>query len=396
MRVPVAMAMTLIILAGCGTDEQTVPAVEVQRIDREFRVLAEGELVASESLPIALPPSVRMGFNIAWMAPEFSEVKAGDVIARFDDVQVRLDRDATSLEVAKTEFDLANTIRSGEIERSRIEDDAQRVEGEKEISETFANADQRFFSRNELIDALADLDFLAVQAAFLDWQAETYDQRTQAEQNLILAAKQGHLSKLEKQNTALEMMELRSPADGTFIYARTPWGEKLGKGKTVFPGMPVGLLPVAGKVRAKLYVPESDAVGLEPGQAVRFRLDSLPTRLFGARVDTVSPVASPKQRDDPQKFFTVEATIDDVDAGVMRVGSRLRAEIITESIEDGIIVPAQAVHDDDGGSYVFVVDDGPPRRQTVTVGRRSPDLVEITAGLAPGDSISLVTPAANS
>ena len=388
--------IALALLIGCAAEEQTLPSVEVQRADREFKVLAEGELIASESLPIALPPSVRMGFNISWMAPEFSEVKAGDVIARFDDVQVRLDRDATSLEVAKSEFDLANTIRSGEIERSRIEDDAQRVEGEKEISETFATADQRFFSRNELIDALADLDFLAVQAAFLDWQAETYDQRTQAEQNLILAAKQGHLSKLEKQNTALEMMELRSPADGTFIYARTPWGEKLGKGKTVFPGMPVGLLPVAGKVRARLYVPEADAVGLEAGQRVRLRLDSLPTRVFAATVDTVSPVASPKQRDDPQKFFTVEATIEDVDPNVMRVGSRLRAEIVTESIQAGMVVPAQAVHDDGSGAYVYVVNDGQPRRQTVEVGRRSPDLVEITDGISPGDSISLVTPAANS
>ncbi|MEL6276606.1 MAG: GH3 auxin-responsive promoter family protein, partial [Bacteroidota bacterium] len=45
----------------------------------ELTVSAHGELVASESMPVALPPGIRMGFNIAWMAPEYSEVKKGEV-----------------------------------------------------------------------------------------------------------------------------------------------------------------------------------------------------------------------------------------------------------------------------------------------------------------------------
>jgi multidrug efflux pump subunit AcrA (membrane-fusion protein) len=382
-----------LMVAACGSSESTLPSVEAEISDTEFQVAARGELIASESLPIALPGSIRMAFNIAWMAPEFSEIRAGDVIARFDDVQIRLDKEETSLNVAKSEFKLADTERSGELERTRIDHEALRVDGERDLSETFAAVDPRLFSRNEIIDALSDLEYLEVEAAFLNWQFETFDQRTQAEKNLIRAEQQGELTKLEKQQTALGMMELRSPADGTFVYARTPWGEKLGKGKTVFPGRPIGLLPVRGKVKARLFVPESDAVGLQIGQLVRFRLDSATDREFTARVDTLSPVASPRNRTDPQKFFSVDAIVDVVDADLMRVGSRLRGEVVTGAISGGIVIPAQAVYGEAGNTFVFVENGRSSERREVTLGQRSPDLVEVTNGLEEGERVNLVLPA---
>lgn len=380
-------------ISACGDAATDIPVVVASDVQTELVVRANGELVASESLPISLPGSIRMSFNIAWMAPEYSEVKAGDVIARFDDVQIRLDREDTALNVAKSGFELADTSRSSELELTRIGHEALRVDGEREISETFEDVDERLFSRNEIVDALSDLEYLGVEASFLDWQFDTFDRRTQAEKNMIRAEQQGELSKLEKQDTALSMMELKSPADGTFVYARTPWGEKLGKGKTVFPGRPIGLLPVRGKVMARLFVPEIDAVGLEEGQRVRLRLDAATDQEYAASVVSVSPVASPRTRDDPQKFITVEATMDSVDADLMRVGSRVRAEIITGSIDEGVVLPAHAIYGDTSNAYVYIVDGGRVERRDVTLGQRSPDRVEVIDGVSAGDRISLVLPA---
>ncbi len=379
-------------IAGCSDTDSDVPVVIASDTSTNLVVRADGELIASESLPIALPGSIRMGFNIAWMAPEFSEIRKGDVIARFDDVQIALDREATALNVAKSEFKLANTERTSGLELTRIGHESLRVDGEREITETYEEVDERMFSRNEIIDALSDLEYLGAQASFLDWQFDTFDQRAQAEQNMINAERAGEMSKLEKQDMALNMMELRSPADGTFVYARTPWGEKLGKGKTVFPGRPIGLLPVRGKVQARLFVPENDAVGLEEGQLVRLRLDAATEREFTASVISVSPVASPRNRADPQKFVTVEASIDEVDVDLMRVGNRLRAEIITGRVEEGFVLPAQAVHGDVSNAYVYVLRGQRAERRDVTIGRRSPDRVEVTAGLSSGDRVSLVLP----
>lgn len=391
-----ALALALLLLAACGDRTIDLPLLQVERLDREFSVTAEGEIVASESLPITLPSDVRMEFNVVWLAPEFSGVKKGDVIARFDDVQVRLDRQASALNVAKSDFQLAGTERTGRLERTRIGHEAERVEGERDISKAFEDADERLFSRNELIDILADIDFLDAEASFLDWQHDTLDQRTWAEQNLILAEREGELSKMQKQDSALALMELRSPADGTFVYARSGWGGKIAKGRTLRAGMPVGMLPVKGKVRARLFVPESEAVGLAPGQFVRLRLDSAAEREFRATVSTVSPVASPRDRRDPQKFFRVEAEIESVDPELMRVGSRLRAEIVTGEIERGIVVPAQAVFGEARAAHVFRLAGGEPERREVVVGQRSPDLVEILSGLEPGDRITLAAPAGES
>lgn len=394
---PMSIAALIILgLTACGASGPDLPTLTTETVDLEFRVRADGELVASESMPIALPGSIRMSFNVAWLAPEFSDVRTGDVIARFDDVQVRLDRESSSLNVAKSEFKLADAERDGLLERTRIGHESLRVEGERDISESFSAADEMVFSRNELIDILADLDYLDVESSFLDWQFQTLDRRMQAEQNFIMAERQGELSKLEKQEKALDMMELRSPADGTFVYARTPWGEKLGKGKTVYPGMPIGLLPVRGKVKTRLYVPEADAVGLAEGQLVRFRLDSATDREFTARVLDVSPVASPRTREDPQKFFRLDAIIDEVEPDLMRVGSRLRAEIITGQIDQGLVVPAQAVHGEVNNAYVFVVKGREVERRNVVLGQRSPDLIELKSGVEPGDRISLITPVGES
>lgn len=395
-RLTVTALLALSVASGisaCGDSATEIPVVVASDAQTELVVRAQGELVASESLPISLPGSIRMSFNIAWMAPEYSEVKAGDVIARFDDVQIRLDREDTALNVAKSGFKLADTSRSSELELARIGHESLRVDGEREISEAFEDVDERLFSRNEIIDALSDLDYLDVEASFLDWQFDTFDRRTQAEKNMIRAEQQGELSKLEKQDTALGMMELKSPADGTFVYARTPWGEKLGKGKTVFPGRPIGLLPVRGKVMARLFVPEIDAVGLETGQRVRLRLDAATDQEFAASVVSVSPVASPRTRDDPQKFITVEATMDRVDADLMRVGSRVRAEIITGSIDDGVVLPAHVIYGDAGKAYVYIVNGSRVERRDVSLGQRSPDRVEVIDGVTAGDRISLVVPA---
>ncbi len=389
----ILLVLSVSLFAGaCSNSDSDVPVVIASGTSTDLMVRADGELIASESLPIALPGSIRMAFNISWMAPEFSEIRKGDVIARFDDVQIALDREETALSVAKSEFKLANTERTSGLELTRIGHESSRVDGEREITESYEDVDERLFSRNEIIDALSDLEFLGAQASFLDWQFDTFDQRAQAEKNMINAERDGELSKLEKQNMALNMMELRSPADGTFVYARTPWGEKLGKGKTVFPGRPIGLLPVRGKVRARLFVPENDAVGLAEGQLVRLRLDAATEREFSARVVSVSPVASPRNRTDPQKFVTVEADIDDVDIDLMRVGNRLRAEIITGRVEEGFVLPAHAVHGDVTNAYVYVVQGQRTERRDVTIGRRSPDRVEVTSGLSSGDRVSLVLP----
>ncbi len=382
-----------LMLGGCRETDDVGPSIEVMPRDHLFLVEVTGDLVASESIPVSLPGDVKMSFNIVWLLPEYSEVREGEVVARFDDQDIRSAYGYSALEVLGQDLELLNQLRRSSLDLARISHEAERVDSEVEIAQTFVDVDPALFSRNEIIDALGDLEYLAVEGNYLGWQAETHGRRATAERQRIEANRSSSQIKLEKQEHALDMMELRSPADGVFVYARTPWGEKLRRGHQVYAGRPVGLLPVRGKIRARLYVPETDALGIEAGQQVTLRMHSDVNRTFGARVFSVSPVAVPKRRKDPQKYFVVETDIDAVDPDLMRIGSSVEGEILTGQVTQALLLPQQAVFfDEDAEAWVYVLEGGRKVRRAITMGTRSPTLVEITAGLEAGERVSVSAP----
>ncbi|MDE0419973.1 MAG: HlyD family efflux transporter periplasmic adaptor subunit [Gammaproteobacteria bacterium] len=378
---------------ACSDGASNQPTVPVEARDHRFTVQARGELVASEAVDIRVPDGLNMGFDIAWIVPEYSEVEKGQVIVRFDDSDVRTSRENIVVEVASRDLQLGVHTQDSAIARILIDHERDRVAGEQDIARTFTDVDEPLlFSRNEILDALGDLNLLEVQDAYFAWAADTHERRTTAELHRLVAFRDNSKSQLDKQESALAVMELTSPADGTFVYARTPWGEKLTKGQRVFPGRSVGLLPVKGKVRARIFVPEVDAVGLKEGQEVTLRLDSDVERAFGGRVSNVSSVAIPRNRDNPQKYFVVEAEPDQVDAELMRVGSSLHAAITTGSVENGFLLPQQAVFYDQDQPFVYVVERNTMARREVSLGQVSPTLVEVVAGLEAGDEVGVSAP----
>ena len=135
-----------------------------------------------------------------------------------------------------------------------------------------------------------------------------------------------------------------------------------------------------------------DAVGIQVGQEVRFYLDSATEKEFIAQVATISPVASPRNRTNPQKFFSVEADIEEVDPELMRVGNQLRAQIITGKVSNGLVVPVQSLEEKAGNAFVYLVDGNGTEQRKVQLGQRSPDLVELLGGAEAGDRVSLVPP----
>jgi hypothetical protein len=79
----------------------------------------------------------------------------------------------------------------------------------------------------------------------------------------------------------------------------------------------------------------------------------------------------------------------------LRPGMRFRGQVETERLRDVVQVPADAV---------FVTPDGPVayrrgsggglERVRLELGRRTPTMIEVKAGLAPGDRVSRSDPGA--
>ncbi|MCY3857959.1 MAG: efflux RND transporter periplasmic adaptor subunit [Gammaproteobacteria bacterium] len=384
--------LALVTLVACGERANRNIAFKVEPRDHQFTLQARGDVVSSESIPIHVPNNVPMPLNIEWLLPEYTAVRKGDVVVRFADEDLLSQRSNSLVDIANQSLLIRNHMMDSGTAHTQIEHESERVAGETVIAQTFADFDPRYFSRIEIIDAIGDLEFLGVEASFYDWQFGTHEQRTRAELARIEAERSSVELQLQRQNSALGASELVSPADGVFLHARTPWGQKIGKGRTMFPGSAVGMLPVDGKLQARIYVPKSDAIGIEVGQTVKLRIDVDIERELAGEIVTVSPMAISRNPQDPRQYVVVSATLDEGSKNRIRIGSALTATIVTASLRDAIVLPQQAIFNEDEKHVVYLVVGNQFVTRQVSLGFRSPTLVEVKTGLDDGDLVSLVAP----
>jgi len=164
-------------------------------------------------------------------------------------------------------------------------------------------------------------------------------------------------------------------------------------------------------LQAVLNVPERDLHTLKAGQEVRLRVDALPGRLFDGRVARIAPVVDAASG-------TFRATCEFRDPGAQLMpGMFGRVEVTYDERHDALVVPRQALIEEDGDTYVFVVEPAPAgapattqgrpgeavaadrasapgavvaRRRVVGIGYTEGDRVEVREGLADGERVITV------
>jgi RND family efflux transporter MFP subunit len=90
--------------------------------------------------------------------------------------------------------------------------------------------------------------------------------------------------------------------------------------------------------------------------------------------------------EESNRSLIVEAEVDNA-KGLLRPGSFAKAEIVTESGADSLVVPASSLVVFAGIEKVVTVKDGTAEERPVTTGRRSGALVEILSGLDQGEVV---------
>ena len=133
----------------------------------------------------------------------------------------------------------------------------------------------------------------------------------------------------------------------------------------------------------KARVEEVDLAEIKPGQKTIVTLDAYPDEEFKGEVLRINRVAQKN---------VVGGTIIPVDIKIEAdekfiVGLNGDVQILIEEKPDALIVPRGAVHRENDSHFVWVVKDGKPKKQIVTVGLRSAKITEINQGLQEGDKI---------
>ena len=173
--------------------------------------------------------------------------------------------------------------------------------------------------------------------------------------------------------------------DLSYTTVRAPFGGRVTArmvevGHSVDTTAPLFTLADLQPLLARVYVPSKAFKRLAQRQPVELELDSSGVRLTG-HIKLVSPVIDPTSG-------TIKVTLEipEYPAGT-RPGDFAHVRITTETHEDALLVPRNAVVQDRQQRIVYVVVDGRAQRRVVEVGFEQGNQAEILKGLVVGDSV---------
>ena len=190
----------------------------------------------------------------------------------------------------------------------------------------------------------------------------------------------------------LSYTDIRSPIAGTV----TQRLDVVKVGNTVKPMGEViesadrALFVVEGldSLMLRINVPERELAKLSVDQVAELGFDAVPDRAFAGKIALISPYV-----DAATATFPVRIRITDT-GGLLRPGMFARVAIIYERKLDALQIPRTALLDGDGPPKVFVVKDGKAAERPVQLGLSNGAYVEIVSGLKDGDQVVVVGQAA--
>ncbi len=387
------LVMICMILVSCSQVENlSTPVIQVNSEKVIFEIHAEGELEAVRSTPISAPTVSRRPQTLAWIMPQFTEVKAGEVVARFDGSNFQIEVDETNFELQKLQYSMMAKNREIDNNKFSFGAEAQVIDFEYELAKQFNIDDPLLYTKIEMIEAGDNEEFLKAKADHIGKVENNFEEKSKTEKAVLESSKQVQVAKLEMNNASLSALEIVAPHDGLFVLEPSWDGSLPEPGKSVFSGHKLASLPDLSLMQAKVYVPEVEAIGIKEGISAVIKLHAHPDSTFTGTVSSVSKTAQPKERNNPIKYLTVLVALDISNNEKLKPGQRLNANIQVIEQDQGLVVPIQTVFREQESNWVYVQNGNEFIQQPITTGFCSSSLCTIETGLKDGDVIALSQP----
>lgn len=343
--------------AGANTDEAVPVAVELAARGPIANYLTStANLRALREVDIAAQLSgVVTGVHVE----EGDFVQRGQTLCSLDDRELKIDLALAEQRLAQTRIQLESAkirqeqtttqIRNKQVELDRDE----RALGEGLLAESEVSV-----KRHEIDNLVHE-------------QRVTESTVRQSEHRI------GELeSEIRKVQLQLSQTAIAAPFAGRITERTVELGQSINASDTLFK------LGSFSSLYADVHLAERDSRFVRPGQQVRVSLGaSAPENAVG-RVARVSPVVD-------EETGTVKITVKlEPSSSAFRPGAFVRVEIETDTRADAVLIPKQAVLEEDGLSYVVVLDsEAKANRRTVELGYRSATAVEVLAGVSDGEAV---------
>ena len=316
----------------------TVDATVAARTDFPLRTQATGHLVPWQRAQLKAEAS---GPVVERAVEEGARVEQGDLIARLRNREERI-----ALEEARAK-----------LLKARAKFQSQYVTGP---------------------DSLAASELIASTDTAASNAPRSRRRATQAAVSGLTAARQA----VERAKLNLERTRVTAPFAGRVADLQ------LDEGQYVSRGSEICMLLRDARMKVHVDVLESNLVDVRQDATAQVHVPALgppddSSAVFAGTVWAVNPQVRPESG-------TGRVTVS-VPNPNRRLVSGLFAnvQLETERLSGRLVVPDEAVLVRQGRDLVFVVEDGRAQWTYVTVGARSGDYVEITKGVAPGDTVAV-------
>ena len=171
---------------------------------------------------------------------------------------------------------------------------------------------------------------------------------------------------------------IRATISGVVSAREVKTGQHVTEGETVFR------ITDGTELLADLQIPQSEIGRFAAGHPATVLVDSMPEQKFLAKVARISPTIDARNGS-----FRATIVLDNKD-GQLVPGMFGRIEIAYEKHTDAIVVPVDAIVEEDNTSVVYVVEGNAAVRRLITTGIEENGRIEITNGLS-GDEQVIVT-----
>ncbi len=268
----------------------------------------------------------------------------------------------------------------------RPQDDPVRAEAFAQLSKARKNYDTQLANLNWLLGrpdnqevAEADARVLVAEAALKDAQRE-WDRLKDGPDPQDVAAAQAHIAAIQ---STLDQINLESPFNGTITEVDNRSGDQ------TTPGMTAFRVDDLSRLLVDVQVTEVDINHIRTGLPAMMTFDAIPDKEFSGKVAEVARVGTPVQG---VVNFKVTIELNNVD-GTVRPGMTAAVNIVTDFVENTLLVENRAVRLRDGKHVVYVLRNGVPQVVTIELGLTSDTASQVASGdLKEGDLLVLNPP----
>ena len=377
------LALLLIAYFALRKRPPAVPVVEVTRQDLNSSITSNGKV---EPISPDVAHAEFPTFVATVKATEGQAVHPGEVILTLDASDVRAQLAQARADLLAAQNDLRNARAGGSPDQvAQLHGDlaAARVQVanlERDEKELEALVAKQIATRDELAQTQANLAKARANLQALEAKKQDLSQRSAS----IVESASLRVSQAREQAQSLEE-KVRSatviaPFDGTLYSLPVKAGDYVKTGDTLAE------MADLRHVRVRAFVDEPDLGGLEPNQDVEITWDAKPGQVWTGHTEQI-----PKQVVS-RGMRSVGEVLCSIDNAKLELLPNVNVEvrILVKERRGALVVPREAVGEDGGQHYVFLVQgDNTVERRDITVGISNASDYEVLSGLTDGDRVAL-------